>query len=112
MVQVCTLPIHALLHVPYDIRATGPVSVCWSWVMERFCGFLGISAQRGRRFPNATLSYRVHTHALVNYFETRYELGLSLLYRAGQKKDYLDDDIEDAGRIPGSKSSYASILPY
>ncbi|PVF91703.1 hypothetical protein CPB86DRAFT_718977 [Serendipita vermifera] len=80
MVQVCTLPIHALLHVPYDIRATGPVSVCWSWVMERFCGFLGIAVKNGRRFPNATLAYQVHAHALVNYFEACYELGLRLLY--------------------------------
>ncbi|PVF92456.1 hypothetical protein CPB86DRAFT_717445 [Serendipita vermifera] len=103
MLQVCTLPIHSLLHVPYDIRSTGPVSVCWAWVMERFCGTLGIAADKGRRYPNTTLAYRVHAHALINYFEARYNLGLKALYRTGRIKDYLDEDIEDPGRIPNSQ---------
>lgn len=59
--------------------------------MERFCGTLGITANKGRRFPNATLAYRVHCHALVSYFEARYNLGLKALYRTGRIKDYLDE---------------------
>jgi hypothetical protein len=36
----CVLTIHALLHIPYYIRQTGPPSCTWSFVMERFCGYL------------------------------------------------------------------------
>ncbi|KAG8747297.1 hypothetical protein FRC10_001476 [Ceratobasidium sp. 414] len=36
----CVLTIHALLHIPYYIRQTGPPSATWSFVMERFCGHL------------------------------------------------------------------------
>ncbi|QRW03146.1 Transposase family tnp2 [Ceratobasidium sp. AG-Ba] len=36
----CALTIHALFHIPYYIRRTGPLSATWSFVMERFCGYL------------------------------------------------------------------------
>ncbi|QRV81018.1 Transposase family tnp2 [Ceratobasidium sp. AG-Ba] len=36
----CVLTIHALLHIPYYIRKTGPLSITWSFVVERFCGYL------------------------------------------------------------------------
>ncbi|QRV80568.1 Transposase family tnp2 [Ceratobasidium sp. AG-Ba] len=36
----CVLTIHALLHIPYYIRKTGPLSTTWSFVVERFCGYL------------------------------------------------------------------------
>ncbi|QRV74497.1 Transposase family tnp2 [Ceratobasidium sp. AG-Ba] len=36
----CVLTIHALLHITYYIRRTGPLSATWSFVMERFCGYL------------------------------------------------------------------------
>ncbi|QRV96879.1 Transposase family tnp2 [Ceratobasidium sp. AG-Ba] len=36
----CVLTIHALFHIPYYIRRTGPLSATWSFVMERFCGYL------------------------------------------------------------------------
>jgi hypothetical protein len=78
--------------------------------MERFCGFLGIAVKNGKRFPNATLAYRIHAHALVNYFDTRYDLGLSTLYRNARVKNYMDDEIEDPGRISGSKISKFSYL--
>ncbi|KAF8680006.1 Transposase family tnp2 [Rhizoctonia solani] len=38
--SACPLTIHALLHVPYYIRQTGPVWTSWAFVMERFCGSL------------------------------------------------------------------------
>jgi hypothetical protein len=38
--SACPLTIHALLHIPYYIRQTGPVWTSWAFVMERFCGSL------------------------------------------------------------------------
>ncbi|KAG8729570.1 hypothetical protein FRC10_003791 [Ceratobasidium sp. 414] len=36
----CPLTIHALLHMPYYLRRTGPLWASWAFVMERFCGHL------------------------------------------------------------------------
>jgi hypothetical protein len=106
-IQVCTLPVHALLHVPYDIRATGPVSGCWSWVMERFCGILGIVATKGRRFPNSVIANRMLQHALVLFFDAQYDLGLRRLFRTGRMRDH---DEERPGYIDGSKFTPSSLL--
>lgn len=111
-IQLCTLPVHALLHVPDDIRATGPVSVCWSWVMERFCGLLGIVARKGRRHPNALIANRMHQHALILYFNAQYDLGLHRLFRAGRRRDIEADEAEDPGRIQGSESMDMSLGKY
>lgn len=102
-IQVCTLPVHALLHVPADIRATGPVSSCWSWVMERFCGLLGIVATKGRRYPNTVIENRMQQHSLVLFFDAKYDLGLRSLFRVGRARDWLED--VHPGRIEGSKYS-------
>ncbi|KAG8712385.1 hypothetical protein FRC09_019938 [Ceratobasidium sp. 395] len=37
---MCVLMIHALLHMTFYIRRTGPLTGTWSFVMERFCGYL------------------------------------------------------------------------
>ncbi|KAL1684480.1 hypothetical protein GGG16DRAFT_68216, partial [Schizophyllum commune] len=37
-VSVCTLNIHALLHIADSIEAMGPVWTYWAFPMERFCG--------------------------------------------------------------------------
>jgi hypothetical protein len=104
-IQVCTLPIHALLHVPHDIRATGPVSICWSWVIERFCGLLGTESRKKKQYMNANLANQMHSRALVNYFEARYDLGL---FQARRKKGYLGENEEDQGYILGSKSTQSN----
>ncbi|QRW11694.1 Transposase family Tnp2 protein [Ceratobasidium sp. AG-Ba] len=36
----CPLTIHALLHMAYYIRRTGPLWASWAFVMERFCQFI------------------------------------------------------------------------
>ncbi|KAG8734373.1 hypothetical protein FRC10_011753 [Ceratobasidium sp. 414] len=36
----CPLMIHAILHIPFYIRRSGPLWASWSFVMERFCGHL------------------------------------------------------------------------
>lgn len=47
----CPLTIHALLHIPHYIRRTGPLSGTWSFVMERFCGYLVRPALSNRLRP-------------------------------------------------------------
>jgi len=100
--QVCTLPVHALLHVPQDIRSSGPVSVCWSWVMERFCGLLGIVSKKGRRHPNTFIASRMHQHSLIHFFDSQYDLGLCRLFRVGRTQSSFSDDEPDPRVIPGS----------
>ncbi|QRW01118.1 Transposase family Tnp2 protein [Ceratobasidium sp. AG-Ba] len=46
----CPLTIHALLHIPYYIRKTGPLWASWAFVMERFCGHL-LPAVKNRYQP-------------------------------------------------------------
>ncbi|KAG8748748.1 hypothetical protein FRC12_013808 [Ceratobasidium sp. 428] len=38
--STCPLTIHALLHLAYYIRMTGPLCHSWSFIMERFCGYM------------------------------------------------------------------------
>ncbi|KAG8703712.1 hypothetical protein FRC09_003998 [Ceratobasidium sp. 395] len=46
----CPLTIHALLHIPYYIRMTGPQWATWSFIMERFCGHM-LPAVKNRYQP-------------------------------------------------------------
>lgn len=51
-VSACPLTIHALLHIPFYIRQTGPVWASWAYVMERFCGRLLLAVKnRVRPYP-------------------------------------------------------------
>jgi len=36
----CPLTLHALIHIPYDIRKIGPPCNNWTFVMEQWCGSL------------------------------------------------------------------------
>lgn len=73
--SACTSCIHALLHVPFDIRQTGPVWVNWAYFMERFCGSL-VSAVKSRRFPYIALSRRLYHQAQLSHIGIKYDLPL------------------------------------
>nr|GAT43162.1 predicted protein [Mycena chlorophos] len=70
---VCTLTIHAVLHVADDIRFCGPGWVTWTFFVERFCGFLKLGL-RGKRFPWAALNNRVLNFARLSQMGVRYDL--------------------------------------
>ena len=70
---VCTLPIHALLHLADDIRRAGPVWCYWAFSMERFCGMLANSG-KSRRFPYVSLSNRICDIAQLNQIKILYGL--------------------------------------
>ncbi|KAG9094333.1 hypothetical protein FRC07_011322 [Ceratobasidium sp. 392] len=59
----CVLTIHALLHIPYYIRRTGPLSGTWSFVMERFCGYLLRPALSNRLRPFDALDNYIRRRA-------------------------------------------------
>ena len=109
---LCTLPLHALLHVPQDIHNTGPISGCWSWVMERLCGVLGSAVQKGHRFPYAALSNHIYQHALINFFENQYNVGLKIIFAAKWCNIHADNELTDEGRIIGSEHSHCIPLQY
>ncbi|KZV77781.1 hypothetical protein PENSPDRAFT_679310 [Peniophora sp. CONT] len=56
--SVCTLPLHALLHIANDIRHMGPVWCYWAFPTERFCGSL-LPAIKSQKHPYACLDHRV-----------------------------------------------------
>ena len=74
---VCTLPVHALLHLAQDIRQAGPVWCYWAFPMERFCGKLSASA-KSRRWPYRSLSYRICDMEHLNQIKILYDLGKEL----------------------------------
>lgn len=79
---VCTLPIHALLHVAQDIRHAGPVWCYWAFPMERFCGALGRSIKNPKH-PYVSLAHRVRDVAQLNQ--------LKLVYGLARELDLTDD---------------------
>lgn len=55
---VCTLPLHALLHIANNIEAMGPVWCYWAFPMERFCGLL-LRANKSWRYPYSSINRQV-----------------------------------------------------
>jgi hypothetical protein len=51
---MCTVTVHALLHIADSIEMCGPVWASWAYPMERFCGRLQ-RAVKGRRFVWASI---------------------------------------------------------
>ncbi|CAE6444950.1 unnamed protein product [Rhizoctonia solani] len=58
----CPLTIHAILHVPFYLRRTGPLWASWAFVMERFCGYL-LPAVKNRLRPYENLDNFIHRRA-------------------------------------------------
>ena len=77
-----TVTVHSLLHVADGIEAAGPVWTYWSFVMERYCGFLKRDGVRNRRKPYASLDNRVRQVAQLHTTKIRYNL-VNLLSLSG-----------------------------
>lgn len=87
--SMCTLTVHAILHVADDIENNGPCCYNWSWVMERWCGSLA-PAVKSRFRPFASIALRQRHRAELQSVGLRYHLTdlLSL--------DPLADDDDDS----------------
>lgn len=71
-ISTCPVTVHSLLHIADGIEAAGPVWAYWSFVMERYCGFLKRDGVRNRRKPYASLDNRVRHVAQLNTTKIRY----------------------------------------
>ncbi|KAG8733895.1 hypothetical protein FRC12_018715, partial [Ceratobasidium sp. 428] len=69
----CTLTIHALLHMAYYIRRTGPLWASWAFVMERFCQFI-LLAVKNRVRVYEMISNHVTRHAQMKVVSRKYNL--------------------------------------
>ncbi|QRW06821.1 Transposase family Tnp2 protein [Ceratobasidium sp. AG-Ba] len=78
----CPLTIHALLHIPYYIRKTGPLWASWAFVMERFCGYL-LPAVKNRFQPYRHLDNAVLRRAQMQV--VAHTFGLPTLPRSTVK---------------------------
>lgn len=70
---ICTLPIHALLHIANDIRYAGPVWCYWAFVMEQFCGSL-LPAVKSRKHPYSILAHHIRDIAQLSQLKVVYHL--------------------------------------
>ncbi|KAB5593712.1 Dynein heavy chain, cytoplasmic [Ceratobasidium theobromae] len=69
----CPLTIHALLHMPFYLRRTGPLWASWAFVMERFCGHL-LPAVKNRTRPYEHLNNYVQRRAQMQVVSKKYQL--------------------------------------
>ncbi|KAI0682508.1 hypothetical protein BC835DRAFT_1298874 [Cytidiella melzeri] len=69
----CVLPIHGLLHIADDIRTLGPMSVTWTFYLERYCGFLKRELQ-SRSQPWRNIDIRLQHFARLSQLQVLYDL--------------------------------------
>ncbi|KAF7334087.1 hypothetical protein MVEN_02314400 [Mycena venus] len=70
---ICTLTLHALLHIPDDILNAGPMWCYWNYITERFVGFL-VRSSKSRKNPYASFARRLCDIAQNNVIKLRYHL--------------------------------------
>ncbi|KAF8325103.1 uncharacterized protein EI90DRAFT_2933090 [Cantharellus anzutake] len=83
--SVCTLAVHALLHIADDIKTNGPPCYNWTFVMERWCQHL-LPAVKSHKRPFVSLAMRQYHLALFNEIQTRYELFEALQLTPSKKE--------------------------
>jgi hypothetical protein len=85
-ISTCPVTVHSLLHIADGIEAAGPVWAYWSFVMERYCGFLKRNGVRSQRKPYTSLNNRIRHVAQLSITKVRYDL-VNLLSLTGPKKE-------------------------
>ncbi|KAF7361101.1 hypothetical protein MSAN_01141700 [Mycena sanguinolenta] len=71
--SVCTLTLHAMIHIPDDILNTGPMWCYWNYATERFVGFL-VRSSKSRKNPYASFARRLREIAQNNLIKVKYHL--------------------------------------
>ncbi|KIJ28976.1 hypothetical protein M422DRAFT_100867, partial [Sphaerobolus stellatus SS14] len=66
-----------LLHIPHDIRMTGPVWIHWCYLMERFCGLI-VAAVKSRSKPFVNISRRLLHLSQLSQIKHQYNLAEEL----------------------------------
>ena len=78
---VCTLPLHALLHITQSIRQCGPVWCYWAFPMERYGGHIVKPGITNYRFPYSSLDQyllrktRLHQLGIIYGITEQLKLG-------------------------------------
>jgi hypothetical protein len=85
-ISTCPVIVHSLLHIADGIEAAGLVWTYWSFVMERYCGFLKRDGVQNRGKPYASLDNHVQHVAQLNTVRIRYNL-IDYLSLKGPKKE-------------------------
>ncbi|KAG9087021.1 hypothetical protein FRC06_002771 [Ceratobasidium sp. 370] len=120
--QACNVNVHYLLHIVDSIEFAGPPSCYWSYVMERFCSFVGY-AVKSRQDPFSNISRRVRDMAQLQMLGHLYDLRKTITFAqthasteaAGMAENDQADQIPDSTflaslRIGGEyKSQEAAI---
>ena len=83
--SICSLTIHALLHIGWDIRVASPVWTYWAFTMERHCNTL-LWSIRSRCHPYTSISSFVTATAQLNQIQLLYDLHETLCLDPNQKK--------------------------
>lgn len=78
-----------MLHIPGDIRATGPLWCYWNFPTERFCGAI-VQDTHSRKHPYTSMAHRLRDIAQLNQ--------IKLVYGLTNELDLSDSrDAEDSG---------------
>ncbi|EIW75662.1 hypothetical protein CONPUDRAFT_33139, partial [Coniophora puteana RWD-64-598 SS2] len=62
-----------LLHVPDNLRRTGPLWCYWNFPTERFCGVIVQSIQ-SRKYPFTSMAHRLRDVAQLSQIKLMYGL--------------------------------------
>lgn len=71
--SACPLTVHALLHLPFYLRHTGPLWTSWAFVMERFCGYL-LPAVQSRIRPYRCLDNHIQRRAQLSIVSLKHDI--------------------------------------
>jgi hypothetical protein len=58
------------------------------------------------------LANRVYQHALVSYFDNQYPVNIRIVFQSNRRNEHDVDELEDLGRIDGSKSQLLLCMHY
>ncbi|KAG8994297.1 hypothetical protein FRB90_000459 [Tulasnella sp. 427] len=108
-VAFCTSNIHGVLHIPEDIRRSGPLWTAWAFIMERICS-LTVRAVKSRLNPFGSLNQYFKRVAQLTHIRNKYNLSSQLepLDEAGEASDeesdadWQDEDLA-SGTLPPVK---------
>lgn len=103
--SVCTLTVHALLHVADDILYCGPCWTTWSFYGERFCYSLQNDVG-SRSLPFANLSNRLLYYAYLAQITCRYGLDEVLSFPGDV------DELDEEEALTTTEQQYENCMSF
>ncbi|KAG8905503.1 hypothetical protein FRC00_013220 [Tulasnella sp. 408] len=100
----CTSNIHGMLHIPDDIRISGPLWTAWAFVMERICS-LTVRAVKSRLNPFGSLNQYFKRIAQLSHIRNKYNLSSHLEPDNLDTQDGGEDNDLTSSAAPAAKLS-------